>query len=131
MEIVTRAATADAAEPELEKPSASLPSSSRRCVRTRMGGPNKLLAEIGGRRSLHHRRRTGTGLAPRPVIVVTGISAIGRKPRSKVSDVQRVPQPEFRREGLSTSVKAGLAAVPTTSMAAIVLLGGMPQVRAR
>ena len=43
--------------------------------------------------------------------------------------MQRVHNPNFA-DGLSTSVKAGLAAVPAEVDGAIVCLGDMPQVRA-
>jgi molybdenum cofactor cytidylyltransferase len=43
--------------------------------------------------------------------------------------VERVHNPDFA-DGLSTSLKAGLAAVPSEADGAVVLLGDMPQVRA-
>ena len=39
---------------------------------TRMGGPNKLLAEIGGRPLVRIAVGAGAGIGARPVIVVTG-----------------------------------------------------------
>jgi molybdenum cofactor cytidylyltransferase len=96
---------------------------------TRMGGPNKLLAEIGGRPLVRIAAEEALASQARPVIVVTGHQ------RDKVEaalgglKVERVHNSNFA-EGLSTSVKAGLAAVPDNVDAVIVCLGDMPQVRA-
>jgi molybdenum cofactor cytidylyltransferase len=96
---------------------------------TRMGGPNKLLAEIGGRPLIRIAVEEALASRARPVIVVTGHQ------RDKVDGalvglkVERVHNPDFA-DGLSTSLKAGLGAVPAEADGAVVLLGDMPQVRA-
>lgn len=127
MEIVTRPQPRE--EPELVKGgrvAAVILAAGRS---TRMGGPNKLLADIGGRPLVRIAAEEALASRARPVIVVTGHQ------RDKVEvalaglDVKRVHNPDFA-DGLSTSVKAGLAAVPEEVDGAVVLLGDMPQVRA-
>ena len=65
----------------------------------------------------------------RPVIVVTGHQRDKVEAALKGLDVRHVHNPDFA-EGLSTSVKTGLAAVPEDVDGAIVCLGDMPQVTA-
>jgi molybdenum cofactor cytidylyltransferase len=127
MEIVTR--PQPRAEPELEKAqriAAVILAAGRS---TRMGGPNKLLAEIGGRPLVRIAVEQALASHARPVIVVTGHQRDKVEAALQGLDVQRVHNPNFA-EGLSTSVKAGLAAVPDDVDGAIVCLGDMPQVSA-
>jgi len=95
---------------------------------TRMGGPNKLLAEIGGRPLVRIVAEEALKSRARPVIVVTGHQRDQVEAALKGLDVQIVHNPDFA-DGLSTSVRAGLAAVPQSAAGAIVCLGDMPQVR--
>jgi molybdenum cofactor cytidylyltransferase len=96
---------------------------------TRMGGPNKLLAEIAGRPLVRIAAEAALASQAQPVIVVTGhqrervVVALAGLP------VKFVHNPDYA-EGLSTSVKAGIAAVPADADGAIVCLGDMPQVDA-
>ena len=127
MEIVTR--PQPRAEPELEKAqriAAVILAAGRS---TRMGGPNKLLAEIGGRPLVRIAAEEALASRARPVIVVTGHQRDKVEAALAGLDVERVHNPDFA-EGLSTSVKAGLAAVPDEVDGAIVCLGDMPQVTA-
>jgi molybdenum cofactor cytidylyltransferase len=96
---------------------------------TRMGGPNKLLAEIGGRPLVRIAAEEALASRARPVIVVTGHQSERVAAALEGLDVRRVHNPDFA-EGLSTSLKAGLAAVPADVDGVIVCLGDMPQVRA-
>jgi molybdenum cofactor cytidylyltransferase len=127
MEIVTRPQPRAEPEPEHGRQIAALVLAAGRS--TRMGGPNKLLAEIGGKPLVRIAAEQALASRARPVVVVTGHQ------RDKVEavlaglDVQRVHNPDFA-EGLSTSVKAGLAALPESVDGAIVCLGDMPQVTA-
>jgi molybdenum cofactor cytidylyltransferase len=127
MEIVTRPQPRKEPAPEKGRHIAAVILAAGRS--TRMGGSNKLLAEIGGRPLVRIVAEAALASQARPVIVVTGHQ------RDKVEaallglDVQRVHNPNFA-EGLSTSVKTGLAAVPADADGAIVCLGDMPQVSA-
>ena len=127
MEIVTR--PQPRAEPELEKAQriAAVVLAAGRS--TRMGGPNKLLAEIGGRPLVRIAVEEALASRSRPVIVVTGHQRDKVEAALEGLDVQRVHNPDFA-DGLSTSVRAGLAAVPHDVVGAIVCLGDMPQVTA-
>ena len=127
MEIVTRP------QPRAEPP----PAAGRRIAAvvlaagrsTRMGGPNKLLAEIAGRPLARIVVEEALASRARPVIVVVGHE------RAKVENalaglpVEVVYNPDFA-QGLGTSVRAGIAAVPAEADGAIVCLGDMPQVDA-
>jgi len=94
-----------------------------------MGGPNKLLADIGGRPLVRIAAEEALASRARPVIVVTGHQRDKLEGALAGLKVERVHNPEFA-DGLSTSLKAGLAAVPGEVDGAVVLLGDMPQVRA-
>jgi molybdenum cofactor cytidylyltransferase len=94
---------------------------------TRMGGPNKLLAEIGGRALVRIAVEEALASKARPVVVVTGHQRERVAAALKGLDVVLTHNPDFA-EGLSTSLKAGIAAVPDEADGAIVCLGDMPQV---
>jgi len=96
---------------------------------TRMGGPNKLLAEIGGRPLVRIAAEEALASRARPVIVVTGHQRDKVEAALAGLEVQLAHNPDFA-DGLSTSVKTGLSAVPADIDGAIVCLGDMPQVRA-
>jgi len=95
---------------------------------TRMGGPNKLLAEIGGRPLVRIAAEEALASRARPVIVVTGHQREKVEAALDGLPVQRVHNPDFA-DGLSTSLRAGLAALPDDVDGAVVCLGDMPQVR--
>jgi molybdenum cofactor cytidylyltransferase len=96
---------------------------------TRMGGPNKLLAEIGGKSLV--RIVTEQALASRAasVIVVTGHQAADVEKALRGLKVDFVYNPGFV-DGLASSVKAGIAAVPAKADGAIICLGDMPLIDA-
>src|SRR5216684_2638011 len=77
----------------------------------RMGGPNKLLAEVDGTPMVAHVARRLLASRARPIIAVLGNqaeavdAALGKLP------VERVCNSEFAN-GLSTSLKRGIAALP-------------------
>ena len=97
---------------------------------SRMGGPNKLLAEIDGRPMVARTAQRLLSSHARPIIAVLGNQAdavddaLGRLP------VLRVHNPAFA-EGLSTSLKRGIAALPPDTDGVIVCLGDMPLVAGR
>jgi molybdenum cofactor cytidylyltransferase len=127
MEIVTRP------QPRaiVEKPGRSLAALVLAAGRsTRMGGANKLTAEIGGRPLVRIAAEQALASKARPVIVVTGHQRERVEAALAGLDVTFVPNPDYA-EGMSTSVKAGIAAVPAQADGAIVCLGDMPQVDVR
>jgi len=96
---------------------------------TRMGGPNKLLAEIGGRPLVRIAVEQALASRAKPVIVVTGHERERVESALKGLPVQFVHNPDFA-VGLGGSVRTGIAAVPAVADGAIVCLGDMPQVDA-
>ncbi len=94
-----------------------------------MGGPNKLLAEIGGRPLIRivveRRSPRGRGRC----IVVTGHQRERVEAALAGLPVNFVHNPHFA-DGLGTSLKTGIAALPAEVDGAIVCLGDMPQVDA-
>jgi len=97
---------------------------------TRMGGPNKLLAEINGRPLVRIAAEEALASQARPVIVVTGHQRELIETAVSGLELVIVHNPDFAN-GLSTSLKAGIAAVPADADGAIVCLGDMPQVDAK
>ena len=94
----------------------------------RMGQRNKLLAEVDGRAMVTHIVDALLASRAAPVIVVTGHeaervrAALGERP------VHLVANPDYA-EGLSTSLKAGLAALPDEVEGVLIGLGDMPRIR--
>jgi molybdenum cofactor cytidylyltransferase len=96
---------------------------------SRMGGPNKLLEKIGGRPLVRIVAEAAVASTARPVIVVTGHQ------RERVEAALAGLRVRFAHnahfvDGLGTSLKAGIAAVPAEADGAIICLGDMPQVDA-
>ena len=96
---------------------------------TRMGGPNKLLAEVAGRALVRIAVEETLASRARPVIVVTGHQRERVEAVLSGLPVTFVHNPDFA-DGLSTSLKTGIAAVPADVGGAVVCLGDMPQVEA-
>jgi molybdenum cofactor cytidylyltransferase len=97
---------------------------------TRMGGPNKLLAELGGKTLVRIVAEQALASKASEVIVVTGHQA-GEVEKSLAGlNIKFVRNADFA-EGLAGSVKAGISAVPKEADAAIVLLGDMPLIDAQ
>lgn len=92
-------------------------------------GSNKLLQEWQGVPLLRWTVEAAVRSDAHPVIVVTGNEATGIEAALEGLDVQLVHNPKYR-EGLSTSLKAGIQAVPESADGAVVLLGDMPEVNA-
>ena len=96
----------------------------------RMGGPNKLLAELDGVPMVAHVARRLLASRARPIIAVLGNqadavdTALGKLP------VERVRNSEFA-DGLSTSLKRGIVALPSDLDGVIVCLGDMPLISGR
>jgi molybdenum cofactor cytidylyltransferase len=127
MEIVTRPQPRAVAEKPGKNVAAIVLAAGRS---TRMGGPNKLLAEVHGTPLVRLAVEQALASAARPVIVVTGHQRERVEAALAGSGVVFVHNPDYA-EGISTSVKAGIAAVPPQADGAIVCLGDMPQVDAK
>ena len=94
---------------------------------TRMGEANKLLADVGGRPMVRGVVEAALASRARPVLVVTGHRAAGVEAALGGLEVTLVDNPDFA-VGLSSSLKAGIRAVPAGCDGALVLLGDMPQI---
>jgi molybdenum cofactor cytidylyltransferase len=127
MEIVTRPQPREEVRPATGRRVAAIVLAAGRS--TRMGGPNKLMAEIAGKPLVRIAVEQAVASRADPVIVVTGHQ------QEKVSEalsglaVTTVHNPDFA-QGLSTSLQKGLAHVPDNADGVIVCLGDMPQVDA-
>ena len=96
---------------------------------TRMGAVNKMLAEIGGKPLVRIAAEQAVASHAHPVVVVTGHEREKVEAALNGLPVRLVHNRDFA-EGLGTSLKTGIAAVPEEADAAIVCLGDMPQVDA-
>ena len=94
---------------------------------TRMGPVNKLLVPLGGRAMVRAVVDALAGSSVRPVVVVTGHEAVRVEEALAGAGVHLVHNPEYR-QGLSGSIRAGLAALPESAEAAVICLGDMPLV---
>ena len=90
-------------------------------------GENKLVAKVGGVPILRRTVENVCAAGIEEVCVVTGHEA----PRIETSlsglDVRFVFNPDYA-QGISTSLRAGLAALPATCDGALIVLGDMPEV---
>jgi molybdenum cofactor cytidylyltransferase len=94
---------------------------------SRMGG-NKLLVEWRGKPMLRHAVEAALAAAGvDPVVVVTGHEAGPVAATLDGLDVTIAYNPAYR-DGLASSLKAGVAALPREVDAAVVMLGDMPLV---
>jgi len=95
----------------------------------RMGGPNKLAATIRGRPLARIAAEAAVASRAEPVVVVTGHEP-GLVHGALVGlDVRIVHNPDYA-DGLSTSLRRGIAALPEDVDGAVVLLADMPGVDA-
>jgi molybdenum cofactor cytidylyltransferase len=127
MEIVTRPQPRSEAVPEKGRNIAALVLGAGRS--SRMGGPNKLLAEIAGRPLVRIVVEQALASRARPVIVVTGHQRERVEAALAGLPVKFVHNPNFA-DGLGTSLRAGIAALAAEVDGVIVCLGDMPQVDA-
>ena len=97
---------------------------------TRMGGPNKLLAELNGKPLVRTVVEQALASRAAPVIVVTGHQNMDVQRALAGLDVQFVHNPDFAT-GLASSVRTGIAAVPEAADGAVICLGDMPMIDAK
>jgi molybdenum cofactor cytidylyltransferase len=94
-----------------------------------MGAANKLTADIGGKPMVRRVVEAALASAASPVLVVTGHQAADVRAALAGLTVSFVHNPDYA-QGLSSSLKAGIGALPDTAVGALVLLGDMPQITA-
>ena len=126
MEIVTRPQPRAAEAEEGHRVGAIVLAAGRS---TRMGGPNKLLAQIRGKPIVRLAAEQALASRASPVIVVSGHQREQVEAALDGLAVNIVHNPDFA-DGLSTSLKAGLSAMPDDVDGAVVMLADMPQVDA-
>lgn len=95
----------------------------------RMGAENKLLADIDGKPMVARVADAVTASRAAPVLAVLGHEADRVRAALSGADVAYAENPNFA-EGLSTSLIAGLSALPEDVDGALVCLGDMPRVDA-
>ena len=95
----------------------------------RMGTRNKLLIEVDGQAMVARAVDTVAEAGFAPVVVVTGHEADRVRALLADRNVVFAHNPDFA-EGISTSLRAGIAALPDSVDGALVSLGDMPRVRA-
>lgn len=131
MEIVSRPQPRDAALPE--PPPVAVPRPRTAVVvlaagrSSRMGGPNKLLALLGGKPLVRHAVEHALAAEVGPVVVVTGHQAEAVEQALAGLPVRFAANPDFA-SGLSTSLKAGISELDADIGGAVVVLGDMPLV---
>ena len=96
---------------------------------SRMAPANKLFVEIDGRSLLTHAVDAAAQSQAAATIVVVGNEAARARAALGSRDVAIVENPDFA-DGLASSLRAGLGAVPANCDGAIVLLADMPGVGA-
>jgi molybdenum cofactor cytidylyltransferase len=92
---------------------------------TRMGGPNKLLAELDGKKLVRIATEQALASKASEVVVVTGHQADLVEQALQGLKVKFVRNPDFAG-GLASSVKAGISAVSAEADSAVICLGDMP-----
>ena len=93
----------------------------------RMGSVNKLLAQISGKPMVARVVDAVLAARARPVVVVVGHEAAQVQAALTGRDIRFVHNPEFA-DGISTSLKRGLRALPDGIDGALICLGDMPRV---
>lgn len=92
----------------------------------RMGASNKLLLRLpSGKTILRTTLETAIAAATGPVLLVAGHDAAAVAQEAAGLDVQTIFTPDYT-QGLSASLRAGLAAVPADCAGALICLGDMP-----
>ena len=95
----------------------------------RMGGINKLLIEVDGVAMVVRAADAALASGADPVITVTGHEREKIEAALTGRAVETVHNPDYG-EGMSTSLRAGLAVLPADTGAAVICLGDMPHIDA-
>jgi len=88
-------------------------------------GTNKLLVELNGKSLIAHAVDAALGSRARPIIVVTGHQSDAVRAALDDQHIIIVHNPDYG-EGLSSSLRTGLAALPPDATGVVVCLGDMP-----
>ncbi len=96
---------------------------------TRFGSSPKLLAAFEGRPLVRHAAEAALSSRLRPVVAVLGAYEAEVGAALEGLDIVTVRNPVYA-DGLSTSLRAGIAALPASCPAVVVILGDMPRVTA-
>jgi molybdenum cofactor cytidylyltransferase len=127
MEIVTRPQPRIAVDTDGHREVAAVVLAAGRS--TRMGGPNKLLAELNGKPLVRMVVEQALASEASSVIVVTGHQADQVRKALEGLDVVFAHNADFA-DGLASSVKTGIQAVPAAADGAVICLGDMPLIEA-
>lgn len=92
---------------------------------TRFGGPNKLLSDIAGAPMIARVVETVRASSVGTIHVVVGHQSERMKEALRSFDITVIDNPHYE-EGMSSSVAAGIESLPSTTDAALVVLGDMP-----
>lgn len=95
----------------------------------RMGAANKLTADVDGLPMVRHAVNAALQSGVAETIIVTGHEPERVAAAVDGLEVRLIGNPDFAK-GLSTSLRSGLAAIPTDADGVVVLLGDMPRIRA-
>ncbi|MGA2794019.1 MAG: nucleotidyltransferase family protein [Roseiarcus sp.] len=91
------------------------------------GEASKLVAALAGRPLVRHAAEAALGSTARPIVVVTGHDGQAVEAALDGLSLQFAHNAGYR-EGLASSLKTGIAALPGDAAGALVLLGDMPAV---
>jgi molybdenum cofactor cytidylyltransferase len=127
MEIVTRPQPREKPEIEGNRNIAAIILAAGRS--TRMGGPNKMLAELQGKKLVRIAAEQALASKASEVIVVTGHQAELVEQALRGLKVKFARNPDFAG-GLASSVKTGISAVAGDADGAVICLGDMPLIDA-
>jgi molybdenum cofactor cytidylyltransferase len=92
-------------------------------------GRNKLLVELGGKSVLRRAVETAAAAGLEPILVVLGHEPERARAELAGLGCATVLNADYAR-GINTSLRAGIAAVPESAVAAVVMLADMPFVSA-
>jgi molybdenum cofactor cytidylyltransferase len=91
------------------------------------GHSTKLAAPLAGKPLVRHAAEAALASGARPIVVVTGYDRKVVEAALAGLDLRFVHNPAYR-QGLASSLRAGVAALPASVAGALVLLGDMPGV---
>ena len=97
---------------------------------TRMGANNKLLEDFAGKPIVRHVVEAACASVASAVVVVTGHQGDAVRAALAGCDVTFVDNADYA-SGLASSLRVGLAALPSNCDGAFVTLGDMPEITAR